>query len=60
MGGKVIVEREGMVATVILSNPAKKNALNIKLLGELRKAFAELAGPGTRCVVLRGEGQEAF
>jgi len=60
MGGKVVVEREGAVATVILSNPAKKNALNLKLLGELRKAFADLAGEETRCVVLRGEGGEAF
>lgn len=60
MGGKVIVEREGAVATVILSNPAKKNALNLKILGELREAFADLSGEETRCVVLRGEGGEAF
>ena len=60
MGGKVQVEREGAVATVTLSNPAKKNALNMKLLGELRQAFADLAGEETRCVVLRGEGSEAF
>ena len=60
MGGKVVVEREGAVATVTLSNPAKKNALNLKILGELRKAFADLADEETRCVVLRGEGGEAF
>ena len=48
MGGKVIVEREGAVATVILSNPAKKNALNLKILGELREAFADLSGEETR------------
>ncbi|HEU5361363.1 MAG TPA: enoyl-CoA hydratase-related protein [Candidatus Deferrimicrobiaceae bacterium] len=60
MGGKVVVEREGAVATVILSNPAKKNALNLKILGELREAFADLSGEETRCVVLRGEGGEAF
>ena len=60
MGGKVIVERDGAVATVTISNPAKKNALNLKLLGELRRAFGDLDGDETRCVVLRGEGNEAF
>ena len=60
MGGKVIVEREGRVATVTLSYPAKKNALNMKVLGELRQAFGDLSGEETRCVVLRGEGGEAF
>lgn len=60
MGGKVIVAREGRVATVTISNAAKKNALNLKLLGELRRAFGELAYEDVRCVVLRGEGMEAF
>ncbi len=61
MGGKVIVERDGPVATVILSNPVKKNALTMKLLGEIRKVFGGLAEDGeVRCVVLRGEGEEAF
>src|SRR3989337_1023319 len=60
MGGNVIVDREGPVAPVTVSHPAKKNALNLKILGELRKAFADLVGEETRCVVLRGEGEEAF
>ena len=60
MGGKVVVERDGAVATVVVSNPGKKNALNMKMLGELRRAFGELSGEDVRCVVLRGEGQEAF
>ncbi|MDA8122541.1 MAG: enoyl-CoA hydratase-related protein [Deltaproteobacteria bacterium] len=60
MGGKIIVTREGGIATVTISNPAKKNALNLKLLGELSRAFGELKNPDIRCVVLRGEGQEAF
>jgi enoyl-CoA hydratase len=54
MAGSVILEREGTVATVVLSNPAKKNALNLKLLSELRDAFADLQGEDVRCVVLRG------
>jgi enoyl-CoA hydratase/carnithine racemase len=60
MGGKIIVERDGTVATVTLSNPAKKNALTMKILGEIGKAFGDLAGEDIRCVVLRGEGEEAF
>ena len=60
MGGKVLVDREGPVATVTVSHPGKKNALNLTMLGELREAFASLAGVETRCVVLRGEGEEAF
>ncbi len=60
MGGKVVVERDGAVATVVISNPAKKNALNLGILGELRRVFGELSGEDVRCVVLRGEGRDAF
>lgn len=60
MGEKVLVAREGAVATVTLSNPAKKNALNLALLSELTRAFESLSGEEIRCVVLRGEGHEAF
>ncbi len=60
MGGKVLVEREGAVATVVIANPAKKNALTLKMLGELARAFAALRGEEVRCVVLRGDGREAF
>ncbi len=60
MGGKVIVERDRGVATVTLSNPAKKNALNLKILSELRSALDGLASRDTRCLILRGEGSEAF
>ena len=56
MGGKVIVERDGAVATVTLSNPAKKNALNLKILNELKTALDRLSEENTRCLILRGEG----
>ena len=55
MSGKVSVSKEGPVATVTLSNPGKKNALNPKLLKELSRAFDALAGENVRCVILRGE-----
>ncbi len=60
MEGRVIVDREGTMATVTVSHPAKKNALNLAILADLRNAFGELADEETRCVVLRGEGEEAF
>jgi enoyl-CoA hydratase/carnithine racemase len=60
MGGKVVVARDGKVATVTISNPAKKNALNLKILGELRTSLEGLAEEETRCVILRGDGREAF
>ncbi len=60
MGGKIVVERDGAVATVVISNPAKRNALGMKMLGELRRAFGDLTRDDVRCVVLRGEGQTAF
>lgn len=60
MSGKVTVSHDGPVATVTLSNPAKKNALNPKLLKELSHAFDGLATGDVRCVILRGEGDEAF
>lgn len=60
MGGKILVRREETVATVVISNPAKKNALNLRIMSDLRRAFAELAAEDVRCVILRGEGAEAF
>jgi enoyl-CoA hydratase/carnithine racemase len=60
VGGNVDVSRDGHIATVTLANPAKKNALNLKLLRELSRAFEGLAEEDVRCVILRGEGEEAF
>jgi enoyl-CoA hydratase/carnithine racemase len=60
VGGKVLVAQEGKVANVTISNPPKKNALNLKILGEIVRAFRELSSTDVRCIVLRGEGREAF
>jgi len=49
------------VATVILSNPGKLNALTVSMWRELKRAMEELsADDGLRCIVLRGGGDEAF
>ena len=60
MGEEVVVRKDGPVATVTVSNPARKNALTLAILGRLRSAFRDLAEEDVRCVVLRGEGEEAF
>src|SRR5689334_1969457 len=57
----IFVEREGVIATVTLSNPGKLNALTVSMWQELARAMAGLsADDGLRCVVLRGAGGEAF
>ena len=61
MGASIQVEREGALATVVLHNPGKLNALTAAMWGELKRAVDALsADDGLRCVVLRGAGRDAF
>ena len=54
---RVIWEQEGYVATVTLSQPAKKNAISWKMWSQLREAFERVAtDPDVRCVVVTGAG----
>ena len=49
------------VVTVVLDNPARKNAITGVMFGELREVFAEVtARPADRVVVITGEGEGAF
>lgn len=51
------MERDGPVTTVSLNRPDAHNALNASLIGELSRAFDELAeSESARVVVLTGEG----
>ena len=54
---RVVVERSGGVATLTLNRPAKKNAIDIRMIGELKAALraADLASDVT-VVALRGAG----
>ena len=55
------VERDGPVATVVLNNPGKRNALTMAAWDELAAAFVRLdADEDLRCIVVRGAGEEAF
>ena len=57
----MLVERDGAIATVTLSNPDKLNALTVPMWQELERAMDALsAEDALRCVVLRGAGSEAF
>jgi len=61
MSDLILVERDGTVATVILNNPDKRNALTMAAWGRLGEVMADLsAADKLRCVVLRGAGEAAF
>lgn len=57
----ILVEREDPIAIVTLNRPAKLNALNWALVGEVATALEELDADGAiRCIVLTGAGDRAF
>ena len=61
MHGEVTVSRNAVVATVVISNPGKLNALTVAMWQELARVMHELSGDDTlRCIVLRGAGDNAF
>ncbi|MBI3045279.1 MAG: enoyl-CoA hydratase/isomerase family protein [Betaproteobacteria bacterium] len=58
---EIHVSRDGVIATVAISNPEKLNALTVSMWQALARAMAALsADEALRCVVLRGAGIEAF
>jgi enoyl-CoA hydratase/carnithine racemase len=61
MSESVLVEREGVIATVSLSNPGKLNALTVAMWRELAHVMEALsADDDLRGIVLRGAGEKAF
>lgn len=55
------LERDGVIATVVIDNPKKRNALGLVAWKRLAEVFAELsADTSLRCVVVRGAGEGAF
>lgn len=58
---EILVERNGDIATVTLSNPGKLNAITVAMWRELKRVMDALSADGAlRCIVLRGAGAEAF
>ena len=61
MNPRILVERDGAIATVVLSNPGKLNALTVSMWQALARVMDALsADDALRCVVLRGAGNETF
>ena len=61
MSDPVYLERDGFIATVVLNNPEKLNALSFPMWMRLGEIMRELeADDGVRCIVLRGAGDKAF
>jgi len=61
MSEPVYIERDGSIATVVLNNPEKLNALSFAMWMRLGEIMRELEGDdGLRCIVLRGAGEKAF
>jgi enoyl-CoA hydratase/carnithine racemase len=57
MNPDILLERDGVIATVTLFNPEKLNALNAAMWRRLRDVMGELAADASlRCVIVRGEG----
>ena len=58
---QINVEKQGFVATLTISNPEKRNALDKESWNKLSHALARLDGDKSlRCIVIRGEGTNAF
>jgi enoyl-CoA hydratase len=61
MASGILIERDGAIATVTLSNPGKLNALDRAMWEGLATTMRQLSADDTlRCVILRGAGDEAF
>jgi enoyl-CoA hydratase/carnithine racemase len=61
MAGQISVSLEAEIATVTISQPGKRDALTVDMWGELKSAFDRAsADAALRCVVIRGDGDEAF
>ncbi len=58
---ELLVRRDGHVGTVLMSNPAKFNALTMDMWRELPQRIAELdADAEVHAIVLAGDGDKAF
>lgn len=54
-GGRVLLDYDGPIALVTLSNPGRLNAITVAMWQELARLFAELsADDALRCIVVRG------
>lgn len=61
MSDLILVQRDGVIATVVLNRPEKLNALTRPMWQQLGETIARLsADDSLRCIVVRGAGEKAF
>ena len=61
MTGQVHLQRDGVVATIVLDHPERRNAISRDMWQGLFDAASAIAADGTtRVVILRGAGEVAF
>ncbi|CAI08205.1 predicted Enoyl-CoA hydratase/carnithine racemase [Aromatoleum aromaticum EbN1] len=61
MKGRIVFSSGDGVATLVLSNPGKLNAIDSAMWIALHETFEGIAADdGLRCVILRGDGDKAF
>jgi enoyl-CoA hydratase len=57
----ILTERSDSIATVVLNQPDKLNAMNKRMWIELGSAVRELSNDDSvRCIIVRGAGEKAF
>src|ERR1019366_2275754 len=61
MPGNILCTRDGAIATITLANPGKLNAVDFAMWQSLATTIDALsAEDDVRCVVVRGDGDQAF
>ena len=59
--GTLRIEHDGSVGRLVLDNPARRNAIGAEMWRSIAPAMAGFdADPAVRCIVIRGEGTQAF
>ncbi len=59
--GRLRMERDGPVGRLVLDHPVRRNAISAQMWRAIPPTLAEFnADPAIRCIVIRGEGTEAF
>lgn len=60
-GGKLLLRREGAIATIVLNHPDKMNAIELEIWAALARLVPALDGDNEiRVLVFRGAGERAF
>lgn len=61
MAGELRIERDGPIASLVLDNPARRNAISAAMWRAIPAAVAALdSDPDVRVLVVRGAGEVAF